>query len=268
MEILKAEFVAEFLRLCGDGFRMGWHEYNGGNLSYRIKPEEARALKDTLLSYGEWFDIGADVPSLADEYFLITGTGSHFRNIELNPEDNIGIIEIDEDGEHYRVCWGLKKSGAPTSELPAHLLSHEAKKQSTDGKNRVIYHCHTPNLMALTYVLPPDGKTFTKQLWQSLTECAVVFPKGLGFINWLLPGSTELAKETASVLRLRDAAIWAHHGLVTGAESFSGAFGIAHTIEKASAIAVKVISMGGKKQTITEENLKDLSDAFNLNLQL
>ena len=40
MNFLDAEFVQEFIRMANDGWEQGWHERNGGNLSYRVKPEE------------------------------------------------------------------------------------------------------------------------------------------------------------------------------------------------------------------------------------
>ena len=40
MKFLDAEFVQGFIRMADDGWQQGWHERNGGNLSYRVKPEE------------------------------------------------------------------------------------------------------------------------------------------------------------------------------------------------------------------------------------
>lgn len=37
MKFLEAEFVKGFIRMCDDGWNQGWHERNGGNLSYRVK---------------------------------------------------------------------------------------------------------------------------------------------------------------------------------------------------------------------------------------
>ena len=42
MKILDAKFVQDFIKMANDGFLQGWHERNGGNLSYRLKPEEDR----------------------------------------------------------------------------------------------------------------------------------------------------------------------------------------------------------------------------------
>ena len=35
MRFLDAEFVQGFIRMANDGWEQGWHERNGGNLSYR-----------------------------------------------------------------------------------------------------------------------------------------------------------------------------------------------------------------------------------------
>ena len=48
MKVLDMTFVQGFIRMADDGFRMGWHERNGGNLSYRIKPEEIHIIEPRL----------------------------------------------------------------------------------------------------------------------------------------------------------------------------------------------------------------------------
>ena len=149
MKVLDAEFVQGFMRMADDGWQQGWHERNGGNLSYRIKPEEAESVREEFVPR-EWQPIGTTVPGLAGEYFLVTGSGKYFRNVMPRPEDSICIAEIDGAGENYRIVWGLVNGGRPTSEFPSHLMNHEVKKQATGGKYRVIYHCHPANVIALT----------------------------------------------------------------------------------------------------------------------
>ena len=139
MNFLDAEFVKGFIRMADDGWQQGWHERNGGNLSYRVKPEEVDTVRSFLWPK-EWQPIGTSVPKLAGEYFLVTGSGKYFRNVAIKPEDSMCMIEIDSTGEKYRIVWGLVNGGRPTSELPSHLMNHEVKKILTDGKYRVIYH--------------------------------------------------------------------------------------------------------------------------------
>ena len=48
MDIKQAKFMEGFIRLTADAFKKGWHERNGGNLSYRVPDEEVEAVKDSL----------------------------------------------------------------------------------------------------------------------------------------------------------------------------------------------------------------------------
>ena len=81
MDILNTYFIKSFIRTCSEGYRLGWHERNGGNLTYRIKQEEIAQIKDSLNSNTEWHEIGTQVPELANEYFLTTGSGKFFSNV-------------------------------------------------------------------------------------------------------------------------------------------------------------------------------------------
>ncbi|NLK29157.1 MAG: rhamnulose-1-phosphate aldolase [Clostridiales bacterium] len=267
MKVLEAEFVQGFICMANDGWKQGWHERNGGNLSYRIKKEEVDSIMEDLNRDGEWREIGATVPSLAGEYFMVTGSGKFFRNIINEPEDSIGIIEIDELGKNYRICWGLMNGGRPTSELPSHLMNHEVKMMASKGKHRVIYHAHTTNVIALTFVLPLDDKIFTRELWEMATECPVVFPDGVGVVPWMVPGGRDIAVATSKLMKKYDVAIWAHHGMFCSGENFDLTFGLMHTVEKSAEILVKVRSMRPNKlQSITPQNFRDLAKDFNVKL--
>ena len=265
MKVLEAAFVQGFIRMCDDGFNQGWHERNGGNLSYRIKPEEVESVKEDLTYDKPWQPIGTSVPNLAGEYFLVTGSGKYFRNVILDPAANICVIEVDDKGENFRICWGLVNGGRPTSELPSHLMNHEVKKLASGGKHRVIYHAHPANTIALTFVLPLEDKVFTRELWEMATECPVVFPDGIGVVGWMVPGGRDIAVATSELMKKYDVAIWAHHGTFCSADTLDQAFGLMDTVEKAGEVLVKVLSMSPvKRQTITGENFKSLADAFEL----
>ena len=51
MRFLDAEFVQGFIRMANDGWEQGWHERNGGNLSYRVKPEEVELVKENEFDF-------------------------------------------------------------------------------------------------------------------------------------------------------------------------------------------------------------------------
>ncbi|MCR5477711.1 MAG: rhamnulose-1-phosphate aldolase [Lachnospiraceae bacterium] len=265
MKVLEAPFVQGFIRLTADGWEQGWHERNGGNLSYRVSEEEI-ALVRTELTLGPWQEIGTSVPDLAGEYFLVTGSGKYFRNVAPDPEANICIIELDETGENYRVCWGLRDGGRPTSELPSHLMNLEVKKR-IDPAYRVVYHAHTTNIIALTFVLPLEDEIFTRELWEMATECPVVFPAGVGVVPWMVPGGREIAEATSALMQKYDLAIWAHHGMFAAGRDFDETFGLMHTAEKSAEILVKTLSMTGRKrQTITPAEFRHLAEDFGVSL--
>lgn len=267
MKVLESKFMQDFIKMADDGYKQGWHERNGGNLSYRLKKGEVDAIRPRLYRDTAWQPIGTEVPGLAGEFFLVTGTGKYFRNITVDPEACLAIIEIDGSGSNYRIRWGLVEGGNPTSELPTHLMNHEVKKKLTDGRHRVIYHAHTTNTIALTFVLPLEDEVFTRELWEMATECPVVFPEGVGVIGWMVPGGREIAVATSKLMEKYNAVIWAHHGMFCSGETFDLTFGLMHTIEKSAEILIKVLSMvPRKRQTISPDNFRKLEEGFRISL--
>ena len=267
MQITDIPFVQGFIKMCNDGWEQGWHERNGGNLSYRIKEEELEEARPFFGEPGEWRPIGTTVPGLSGEYFMVTGSGKYFRNVILDPADSTCIIEIDKKGEEYRILWGLVNGGRPTSELPSRLMNHEVKKEATGGRHRVIYHAHPVNVIALTFVLPLKSEVFTRELWEMATECPVVFPSGIGVVGWMVPGGREIAVATSQLMKDFDVAVWAHHGLFCSGEDFDLTFGLMHTVEKSAEILVKVLSMRPDKlQTIEPKQFRDLARDFHVTL--
>ena len=96
MEILENSAVRGFIRMCGDGWRQGWHERNGGNLTYRMTAEEADACRPGFDYSRPFVPMGVEAKSLAGECFLTTGSGKFLRNVEEAPAENIGIVEIND----------------------------------------------------------------------------------------------------------------------------------------------------------------------------
>jgi len=257
--------IQGFTRMCADGWRQNWHERNGGNLTYRMTREEAEQCVE-FFKPGQWNEIGVSSKDLAGEYFITTGSGKYFRNVELDIAANAGIVEINEKGDAWRIVWGLENS-VPTSEFPTHFMNHAVRKKTTDGKNRVIYHAHPANIIAMTYILPLKSKDFTLALWRSATECPVVFPHGVGVIPWHVPGTADIALVTCEVMEEYSAAVWAHHGLFCSGADFDETFGLMHTIEKAAEIYMKVLSSNAKvRQTISDDNLKAIAKVFEVKL--
>lgn len=268
MGILDVKIVKDYIRMCNDGWLQGWHERNGGNLTYRMKAEDVAECKPFFREPGPWVNMGVIGKNLAGEYFLTTGSGKFFRNVILDPEHSSGIVQINDNGDSWRIVWGLEGGAKPTSEFPSHFMNHSVRVEATDGACRVIYHAHPANIIAMTYVLPLTARDFSRALWQAATECPVVFPGGVGVVEWMVPGGAEIALATSEVMKQFDAAVWAHHGLFCSGPDFDITFGLMHTIEKAAQIhnLVMATSGGQVRQTITDDNLRAIARDFGVTI--
>ena len=270
MAITDIEVMQHYIRMCGDGWDQGWHERNGGNLTYRMRPEEVEQCRPYFKAIpGQWVNMGVQADNLRGEFFISTGSGKYFRNVPLAPQDNICIVEINEAGDAWRIVWGLEKGGRPTSEFPSHFLNHSVRKEATGGACRVIYHAHPANLIAMTYILPLTARDFTRALWKSATECPVVFPGGVGVVPWMVPGGSDIAWATSQLMKEYDAAVWAHHGLFASGPDFDTTFGLMHTIEKAAQIYILALSAGQGRilQTIEDDDLRAIAKDFGVTLR-
>ena len=270
MAITDIEVMQHYIRMCGDGWDQGWHERNGGNLTYRMRPEEVEQWRPYFkATTGQWVNMGVQADNLRGEFFISTGSGKYFRKVPLAPQDNICIVEINEAGDAWRIVWGLEKGGRPTSEFPSHFLNHSVRKEATGGACRVIYHAHPANLIAMTYILPLTARDFTRALWKSATECPVVFPGGVGVVPWMVPGGSDIALATSQLMKEYDAAVWAHHGLFASGPDFDTTFGLMHTIEKAAQIYILALSAGQGRilQTIEDDDLRAIAKDFGVTLR-
>lgn len=263
----ETKLIKEFKKICTDGYNQGWHERNGGNLSYRMNDDEVNELKEYFNEDGKWQDIGTEVKNLANEYFMVTGSGKYFKNVSDEFEDAVCILKVSEDGKQYKIVYGLVNGGRPTSELPTHLMNLEVLKQR-DKDIRIVYHCHPVNIIALTFVLPLDDEIFTREIWEMMTECPIIFPKGIGVIDWMVPGGREIGVKTSEIMKEKDVAIWAHHGMFACGKNFDETFGLMYTVEKSAEILVKVLSMSKEKlNTITADDFRKLQEPFGVTLE-
>ena len=257
--------MVETVRTLTNLYRLGWDERNGGNLSYLLYDEDIEGYLDTDKVIRN-IPMTFDATAIKGKVFLVTGTGKYFKNVEKDPEHNLGIVRIAKDGTTAELLWGYKDGGKFTSEFPAHMMSH-ISRLAVDPEHRVVMHSHPTYTIAMNTVCPVDDRDFTHKLWQSNTEAVVVFPDGVGVLPWMVCGGREIAVATSEKMKKYDVTVWAHHGIFVSGTTFDEAFGLCHTIEKSAEIAVKVRSVSHSKlQTITRPMLRELAAAFKIKL--
>ena len=258
-DILTAPFLTEFCRTTSNMYRLGWDERNGGNISLLLDEAEVSQYLD-LTKVIRTIPTGFDAKPLTGKLFLVTGTGKYFKNMERDPETNLGIIRIAADGTTAELLWGYADGGRFTSELPAHLMSHMARL-AVNPENRVVMHCHPTYTLAMNYVHELDEKKFTHSLWEMCTECIVVFPDGVGVLPWMLCGTNAIGEATAAKMKDFRLVVWGMHGIYGAGKDLDETFGLIETVEKAAQIYMLTAHLP-RVNTIRDQELKELAEAF------
>lgn len=264
-DIKTAPFVQEMCKTTANMYRLGWDERNGGNISYLLKEEEVAEYLDLnnvirtipLMGVNEE---DFDASPLEGKIFIVTGTGKYFKNVESDPETNLGIVRIGKGGKNVELLWGYKDGGRPTSEFPAHMMSH-ITRLSVDPENRVVMHSHPTNTLAMNFVHELDEKKFTHTLWEMCTECIVVFPDGVGVLPWMLCGTSEIGKATAEKMKEFRLVVWAMHGIYGAGKTMDETFGLIETVEKAAQIYMLTAHLP-RVNTIKDEDMLKLLELF------
>lgn len=263
MNFSDSKYVKEMCEITANMYRQGWDERNGGNISYLLDRQEVR----------EFFPIEKQIRKIelgfvADEivrnkFFLVTGTGKYFKNVEKDPETNLGLVKISKDGKEAGLIWGFKDGGKFTSEFPAHLMSHAARLK-VNPKNRVIMHTHPLYTICMGACLPADEKEFTRALWKSNTEAVVVFPEGIGVLPCMVCGTTEIGEATAEKMKKHRIVSWTNHGIYGAGNDIDEAFGLIETVEKTAQIYM--LTIDHVENVIPDNVILGLAKLWNLKM--
>ncbi|HPQ69412.1 MAG TPA: rhamnulose-1-phosphate aldolase [bacterium] len=250
--------------IAGYLWQRGWAEANGGNFSADVSEmiEQNNAGDDLPLR-----QLPRAYPALAGKYYFVTGTGKRFRDLAADPAANAAIAHLNEAGDGYRLVWGGNDNPdfRPTSELVSHLQMHEVL-QKRAAADCVVLHTHPHELIALTH-LPQylDQTVLNRALWAMLPEVVILIPRGIGLIPYIRTGTQELATATANALQNgHRVTLWEKHGCLATGRDIVEAFDLIDTANKAAQILLTCLRTGQAPQGLSEEQIKDLVDAFKL----
>ena len=260
--IFEAPFVREMEKTTANMYRLGWDERHGGNVSYLLDEKEVAEYLD-LSHVIRTIPTGFDAKPLIGKIFIVTGTGKYFKNVESDPETNLGVVRIGQDGTTAELLWGYKDGGRFTSEFPAHMMSHMARL-AVDPQHRIVMHTHPTYTIAMNAVCPLDEKNFTKRLWKANTEAVVVFPDGVGVLPCMICGTNEIGEATAAKMKDFRLVVWTNHGIYGTGRTMDEAFGLIETVEKTAQIYM--LTLGHVVNEIPDEVIKGLAKLWNLKM--
>ena len=253
--------VDKVAEVAGYLWQKGWAERNGGNITVNITEHIDDEIK-AMPAISEVYQIGAVLPNLKGCYFYCKGTNMRMRDLARRPMENGSIIRILEDCASYVII--ADNPVKPTSELPSHLSVHNYLI-GNGSPYKASVHTHPIELVAMSHNPKYLEKDIaTKLLWSMIPETKAFCPRGLGIVPYTLPGSVELADATIAELADYDVVMWEKHGVFAVDNDVMQAFDQIDVLNKSALIYIAAKNMGFEPDGMSEEQMREMSVAFNL----
>lgn len=257
---LKKE-IDQVAEVAGYLWQKGWAERNGGNITINITDYVDEEIKK-MPPISPVYHIGKKLSHLKDCYFFCKGTNKRMRDLARWPMENGSVIRILDDCESYEII--ADQPVKPTSELPSHLAVHDYLI-SKGSDYKASLHTHPIELVAMSHCKKYLEKDVaTRLLWSMIPETKAFCPRGLGIIPYNLPGSGELAEATIKELGDYDVTMWEKHGVFAVDTDIMSAFDQVDVLNKSAQIYICAKNMGFEPDGMTDDQLKEMSLAFNL----
>ena len=253
--------IDEVAEVTGYLWQKGWAERNGGNITVNVTELADEAMREMPALAGP-FQIGKTLPCLSGTFFYAKGTGKRMRDLARRPMQNGAVIRICPDCASYEII--ADEPVLPTSELPSHL-ELQNYLLSTGSSYRATLHTHPIELVAMSHIkrfLRPGE--MTRVLWSMIPETLAFAPLGIGIVPYQLPGSLRLAEATLEQIKTHDVVLWEKHGTVAVGLDIMDAFDQTDVLCKAANIYMCARAMGSEPDGMTEAQMKEVQDVFNL----
>ena len=227
----------------------GWAEKNAGNFSVKLNSQ-------IIANENELANITGDYSNLCNCEFVFSGKGRRMRDIACNPAHNTVILKINSTGTAYSY---IKDNGiVPTSELYTHLAIHNmiAKRGSNE---KVVMHSHVTELIAITQFEEFCNQDMLNSILLKMHPETIMFiPKGIGFVDFAMPGSQEIAAATIESLKKHTIAIWEKHGVFGIAPSLNDCYDLIDIVAKSAKIYFMCAQTGVLPKGLTDAQLEEL----------
>ena len=256
-----AHEVEQVAEVAGYLWQKGWAERNGGNITVNVTDLVDDEIRN-MPAISPVYPIGSTLPHLKGCYFFCKGTNMRMRDLARWPMKNGSFIRILDDCASYVII--ADNPVKPTSELPSHLAVHNYLI-SKGSSYKASVHTHPIELVAMSHCKKYLEKDVaTKLLWSMIPETKAFCPRGLGIIPYQLPSSVELADATIKELGDYDVTLWEKHGVFAVENDVMAAFDQIDVLNKSALIYIAAKNMGFEPDGMTDEQMAEMTKAFNL----
>ncbi|MBN2147582.1 MAG: class II aldolase/adducin family protein [Anaerolineales bacterium] len=181
----------------------------------------------SLFPLAESISLPVHVPEIAGGHFLVTGSGRRLRELLDDPQANLGLLRINPGGDKGTLFTSpLRKFTHLTSEFNTHLAVHYDHILTRGLRFHALVHAQPIHLTFLSHIPAYQDWLHLNQrvlCWQP--EAILNLPEGIGYLPFIIPGSTDLMHATIDQLRRHQLVLWGKHGVMARSD---------HSVKKAS----------------------------------
>lgn len=204
-------------------------------------------------------------PALAGRIVLVTGSGRRLRQIAQDPLANIGALRIHDDGVSATLHTSPRRLFTVlTSELNSHLAVHDDQVGRRALLFHAVVHAQPPHLTYLSHV--PGYRTtevMNRRILRWEPEAIVALPEGIGVLDFMVPGSSELQSANVAGLRDHQIVLWSKHGVMARSDlSVTRAVDRIEYAETGARYEHMDVMAGGRGEGLTREELQRVAAAF------
>ncbi|MFL5734913.1 MAG: class II aldolase/adducin family protein [Chloroflexia bacterium] len=224
-----------------------------------------------LFPLGERLELPLPAPSLGGKVVLVTGSGRRLRDIHRDPAANLGAVVIEEGGLTGTLYTSPRHLfERVTSEFNSHLAVHNDQVSQSGTNFHALIHAQPPHLVYLSHIPEyRDTATMNKRLMRWEPETIVQLPEGIEVLPYVLPGSPAMMDANVAGLRDHNITLWSKHGVMARSDmSVTRAADRIEYLETAAHYEYMDLMAGGKGEGLSDEELREVVKAFNVNTTL
>ena len=239
-------------------------EAGAGNISIYIGWEiEVRRR----FPIAEQIDLPAPAPALAGHTILVTGSGRRLRQIQDDPEANIGAVLVHDDGVTATLYTSPRRLFERlTSEFNSHLAVHQDQVERRGVDFQAVVHAQPMNLTYLSHIPAyRDTAAMNTRILRWEPESIVSLSAGIGVLEFMIPGSAELMTANVEGLREFEIVLWSKHGVMARSDiSVTRAVDRIEYAETGAKYEYMDLVAGGRAEGLTTKEIAAVADEFNI----
>ena len=250
--------IADIALIAGFLWERGWAVKNGGNISVDITGEVDISANE--MDQFPYNSLDHASPDLSQMILLVTGAGARMRDVAIQPFQNVCIIRISDDGTGYHTIRDdvFNSQLVPTSELRTHLALHQfLKKQG--GIRKAVLHTHPDELVALTFIPGFNNESRLNKILLSIQpEAVIANPNGVGLVQYILPGTQQLAEKAVASLQHHPVILLGKHGCLAIGKDVQETFDLIDVMNKSAQLFFLCREAGYTPQGLTDREIEEL----------